>query len=242
MTVLEISVQDPAGAAVAAECGADRIEVCSALALGGLTPSLGLIEATVAYPLPVHVLIRPRAGSFAYAEEEREVILADVRHALAAGAAGVVVGAIRDDGIDADLVARVRDLAVGAAVTFHRAFDTLVDRAGALDVLAGLGVDRVLTSGGASLAPDACDELARLVVAARGRVQIMAGSGIDAETVQRVLATGVDAVHASAKCVVPDAVAVGLGSLSPAGAGGREATDPRVVAALRQAITNAAAR
>jgi copper homeostasis protein len=192
--------------------------------------------------LPVHVLIRPRAGSFCYSEEERELIVSDVRHALAAGAAGVVVGAIRDDGIDTDLVARVRDLSRGAEVTFHRAFDTLADRVGALDVLAGLGVDRVLTSGGASLAPDACDELVRLVAAANGRVQVMAGSGIDARSVRRVLATGVDAVHASAKRVVPDALSVGLGSLSPAGAGGREATDPGVVRALRQAITDTAAR
>ncbi len=242
MTSLEISVQDPQGAAVAAACGADRIEVCSALALGGLTPSLGLISSVIAYPLPVHVLIRPRAGSFAYSEEEREVIEADVRHALAAGAAGVVFGALRGDAIDTDLMERVRGLSARAELTFHRAFDTLTDRVGAVDVLVGLGVDRVLTSGGATLAPDACEELALLVTASAGRLQIMAGSGIDADSVHRVLATGVDAVHASAKRVIPDPVSIGLGSMSPAGTGGRETTDPDIVRALRLALDEATAR
>ncbi|BDO42965.1 copper homeostasis protein CutC [Cellulomonas sp. NTE-D12] len=233
---LEIAVQDPEGVAAAVAGGADRIELCTALALGGLTPSAGLVRAAVAAGRPVHVLVRPRAGGFEYSAVELAVILDDVRRALDLGAQGVVVGGVRGERIDTALVERVRALAGPAEVTFHRAFDTLTDLEPALDVLAGLGVDRVLTSGGASRVADGLPQLERLVARADGRLEVMAGSGVDASTVRAVVATGVAAVHASAKRTVVEATRVDLGSLAQAGSSAREATDEAAVRALRTAL------
>lgn len=233
---LEIAVQDPDGVATAIAGGADRLELCTALALGGLTPSAGLIRAAVAAGRPVHVLVRPRAGGFEYSPAEVAVMLDDVRRALDLGAHGVVVGGVRGRRVDTALVERVRALAGPAEVTFHRAFDTLTDLEPALDVLAGLGVDRLLTSGGASRAADALAQLAGLVARADGRLQVMAGSGIDAATVRAVVATGVCAVHASARRTVHETSPVDLGSLAQAGSSAREATDEAAVRALRTAL------
>ncbi|GIG20240.1 copper homeostasis protein CutC [Cellulomonas chitinilytica] len=233
---LEIAIQDPEGIAAAAAGGADRVELAAALALGGLTPAPGLTAAAVAAGVPVHVLVRPRDGGFDYSAIEQTVLLDDVRRALDAGAHGVVVGALRDGGVDTALIAAVRGLAKGAEVTFHRAFDTLADRDAALEQLVDLGVDRILTSGGASRAIDARDELARLAAVSRGRIQVMAGAGIDADNVDALLATGVAAIHASAKRSVEEVQAVRLGSRADAGASTREVTDEARVRALRAAV------
>jgi len=233
---LEIAVQDPDGVVAAVRGGADRIELCTALALGGLTPSAALIEAAVAAAQSVHVLVRPRPGGFEYSSAEATMILDDVRRALDAGARGVVVGAVRDGRVDTQLVARVRETVGSAEVTFHRAFDTLADRDQAIDLLAELGVDRVLTSGGASRATDALDDIARLVARADGRVEVMAGAGIDAATVGAVAATGVAAIHASAKRTVDETHQIDLGALARAGTSTREVTDELRVRALRTAL------
>ncbi|WP_433832891.1 copper homeostasis protein CutC [Actinoplanes sp. CA-015351] len=216
----------------------DRIELCVALPLGGLTPSLAFIEAAVATPgiPPVHVLVRPRPGGFDYAPDEADLIVHDVRHAVSAGASGVVVGGVRAGQVDSDLVKRVVDAACGADVTFHRAFDTLSDPPAALDVLAHLGVRRVLTSAGADSVADALPALTSLVGAAAGRIEIMAGGGVRPEVVAGLMRTGVPAVHASAKRTVADTVGVGLGTAAPAGGSGRETTDEAQVAAILAAL------
>lgn len=233
---LEIAVQDPEGVAAAVAGGADRLELAAALALGGLTPSPALTAAAVAAGVPVHVLVRPRDGGFVYTPAERAVLLDDVRRALDAGARGVVVGSLRDGAVDTALVEAVRGIVVDGEVTFHRAFDTVADRDAALEALVGLGVDRILTSGGASQAADALDELARLVALASGRIQVMAGAGVTAENVGALLATGVHAVHASAKRAVEEVQTVRLGSAVDAGASTREVTDVERVRALRAAV------
>lgn len=235
-------MQDPEGVLAAARGGADRLELCSALALGGLTPSAGLVVAAVAGGLPVHVLIRPRAGGFDYTDLERELVLTDVRRAVEFGAAGVVVGATRQGVVDVDLVLRVRELADSVDVTFHRAFDTLENREAALEQLIALGIDRVLTSGGATRAPDALSELAALVEQAAGRIQVMAGAGIDSASVVAVAATGVDAVHSSAKRLVSDPIPIGLGWLAGSVDAMREMTDEAHVRALRAALGVAGGR
>lgn len=242
MTALEIAVQDPDGVAVAARAGADRVELCSALALGGLTPSRGFVKAAADGPMPVHVLIRPRPGGFVYSSLEQDVILADIRYALADGAAGVVVGATIDGSIDERFLARMREAAGTSSLTFHRAFDTLTDQKAAIEMLVAAGVDRVLTSGGKTAAPDALEELRQIVACAAGRVQVMAGGGVNEASVDDILATGVTAVHASAKRAVPDLVSVGLGDSSPAGAPTRDVTDFATVRALRAAIDSRAAK
>ncbi|MFI5896507.1 copper homeostasis protein CutC [Actinoplanes sp. NPDC051513] len=231
MVAFELAVQDSHGLTVAARLaadGVDRIELCSALALGGLTPSLGLIltaAATAGLP-PAHVLVRPRPGGFVYSPGEAAVITADIGYAVSAGAAGVVVGGVRDGKVDTDLMARVVHAAGERPVTFHRAFDTLEGTAEAVETLIDLGVARILAS-----ATDLAT-LATAVDAAAGRIEIMAGGGVRPHLVEKIVRTGVDAIHASAKHAVPD----------PGGLDGertRETTDEpeatRIIAALRAA-------
>lgn len=233
---LEIAVQDPAGVRIALDAGADRIELCSALTTGGLTPSAGFIEMAVAQadaaarPGFVQVLVRPRGGGFVYSPDELAVSIADVRTARRAGAGGVVVGVLTDAGaIDADATARLIDAADGMQVTFHRAMDTVADPLGALDVLIGLGVTRILTSGGAPRSVDGAGMLAALVAQASSRIQVMAGGGVRVQDMQAIAATGVDAVHLSARASV-------TGSASGPGGGddSYDVTSPDVV---REAVT-----
>lgn len=235
MVAFELAVQDAHGLAVAARLGVDRVELCSALPLGGVTPSLALIEAAAPGP-PAHVLVRPRAGGFTYSPDEVALTIADVRHAVAAGAAGVVVGGLRSGVVNRDLVARVVDAAGGAAVTFHRAFDALADPLAALDTLAALGVARILTSGGPGTVADGLPGLAKLVEAAAGRIEIMAGGGVRPAMIEALVATGVDAIHASAKRAVADATGLSLGSAA-SGVATRETTDEDEVARLLAALT-----
>ncbi|MGK5682944.1 copper homeostasis protein CutC [Actinoplanes sp. URMC 104] len=233
-----MAVQDAHGLAVAARLGVDRIELCSALPLGGITPSLGFVEAAVgtAGMPPVHVLVRPRPGGFDYAPGEVTTIVSDVRHVLSAGAAGVVVGGVRDGRVDAELVGRVVAAAGGAEVTFHRAFDTVADPGAGLDELVALGVRRILTSAGAANVADALPALEALVDAAAGRLEIMAGGGVRPGVVDKIVRTGVAAVHASAKQIVPDPVSVSLGTAAPAGGSGRETTDEDEAARILTAV------
>lgn len=229
---VEIAVQDLPGVRIALAEGADRIELCSALGLGGLTPSAGLLRAAVdaaeaaCRPDFVHVLVRPRGGGFVYDEDELATIVADIRYAREAGAAGVVIGALDDGGVDLAAVERFIAAADGLAVTFHRALDIVSDPADALDALADRGVTRVLTSGGASRSIDGRDVLAALAERAAGRIQVMAGGGVRVEDIPALTAAGVDAVHLSARDSVQGA---------PSGPGGGDSaydiTDPSVVRA-----------
>ena len=133
MVALEIAVTDGSGLDAAASGGADRVELCAALGTGGLTPSLGMIEACVERgSLPVHVLVRSRPGDFVVDADHVAVMARDVRAAVAAGASGVVIGAALPDGrLDLDALARLVDAAAGAEVTLHRVFDVVADRAAA---------------------------------------------------------------------------------------------------------------
>lgn len=230
---LEIAVQDVTGARAAVVAGADRLELCAGLAAtGGLTPSIGLIEAVVAaVPVGVHVLVRPRPGGFRYDASEIAVQVRDVAAAIAAGAAGVVVGALTPAGeVDEATVAALVAAANGREVTFHRALDTVTDVPRALDVLAGLGVTRVLTSGGAAHTVAGLAGLRATVAAASGRVQVMAGGGVRPADVPAIVATGVAAVHLSASVHRDDPGGPG------GGAGGWTTTDPVLVAAARTAL------
>ncbi|SDE09672.1 copper homeostasis protein [Auraticoccus monumenti] len=218
---LELAVHDPRGIAVASRVGPTRIELCTALALGGLTPSTGLVDAAVAARgaggPAVHVLIRPRSGGFDYDQHERAVLLADCRAAAAHGADGVVVGLTRTgpDGapeLDLDGVAEVVAAVPGLEVTVHRVLDTLRSPAEAVAALRGTGVRRVLTSGGAPRAVDGLATLRDVVAAAGGEIEVMAGGGVRPEFVAALSAVGVHAVHASASRDGADVLDLGLGS------------------------------
>jgi copper homeostasis protein len=236
---LEITVQDVDGVGAAQAGGADRVELCQALALGGLTPSPGMTELAALVGPEVHVLVRPREGGFACTATEVSVMVRDVETLLDAGAAGVVVGALTVDGsaLDRHAMKALVRAAEGRPVTVHRCVDVLLgvyrrDPAALVDELAGLGVRRILTSGGAPRALEGLSVLAALAEAAEGRIEITAGGGVRPEHVPALAAAGVDAVHLSARAHVTDA--------GPAGPGGGldryPTTDPAQVAAARSAV------
>ncbi|VXD04071.1 copper homeostasis protein CutC [Sphingomonas sp. 8AM] len=211
--LLEVCVEDARGIAAAVAGGADRIELCAALDIGGLTPPASLVRAAAQAPLPVHLLARPRAGGFVHDTAERALVADDIRTAAEAGLAGVVIGAsLSDHRLDAETlsawIALARDL--GAArgqplsLTLHRVFDLAPDLAAALETAVALGFDRILTSGGQPKAVDAIPTLTTLVDRAAGRIGILAGSGVSAATLPAILASGISEAHASCRSAVPE--------------------------------------
>lgn len=237
---LEVAVQDAAGVRVAREIGAARVELTQGLALGGLTPSAATLDLALEVSADggpeIHVLVRPRAGGFQYDAGELETIERDIRFAVERGAHGVVIGAQdASGGLDADALKRLRDAAGAASVTLHRVIDVTPDLLASLAIVRELGFARVLTSGGASAAIDGVDTLRALVGAAEGAVQIMAGSGVTSANVVEIAATGVDAVHFSAKRTVAEQGGVRMGSASD-GVGGYEVTDLAEAQAVRTAL------
>ncbi|SFB48409.1 copper homeostasis protein [Rhizobium sp. NFR07] len=202
--LLEVCVDSAEGLEAAVEGGADRIELCSALDVGGLTPSRGLMALAAKAPVPVYAMIRPRAGGFVFGPADREVMLADIDAARESGLAGVVLGASRaDGGLDVDLLKTFSERADAMGRTLHRAFDLVPDPAEALEQAIELGFERILTSGLAVKAPDGVAVLRRLVEQADGRISIMAGSGITpANVIDIIRETGVREVHASCRLPV----------------------------------------
>jgi copper homeostasis protein len=232
---VEIAVQDAGGARAAMAAGADRLELCQALAVGGLTPSLGLLEATLGAvdPAAVNVLVRPRGGGFVYSVEEVAVVSADIRACVARGAGGVVVGALTAEGAaDREALARWRDAAGDAVLVFHRAIDAAADPRAVLDDLRAAGVDRVLTSGGAARSIDGVAVLRQLVDAA-GDIEVMAGGGVRPEDIPALVATGVGAVHLSARAAAGSDIPSGPGG----GTAGHDVTDAVIVEAAVRAAT-----
>jgi copper homeostasis protein len=198
--LLEVIATTIADVRLAAQAGADRLELVTAMSEGGLTPSLGLIEAAVAVAgIPVNVIVRPHSRSFVYDEDDLAVMLRDVRAVKAAGANAVVIGMLTAKGeIDAMQLARAIDAADGMAITFHRAFDETRDQQKALDVLLEFAsVTNVLTSGGKSSVLDAEAAIQRLVLQAAGsHCTILAGAGLTVDAVGGfVNRTRVRAVH-----------------------------------------------
>jgi copper homeostasis protein len=235
MTVLvEICVDDVAGIRAALKGGADRIELCSALDLGGLTPSAGLMRHAVATGLPVMAMIRPRAGDFVWSPDEIAVMQADIETARAAGVAGVVLGASRPDGrLDADVLGLLIGRAAGMVTTLHRCFDLTPDPVEALETAVDLGFRRILTSGQAQVANEGAGLLAALMGRAAGRIIIMPGAGIRAETVDGLRHLPLGEIHASCRSANAGAGRGILLGFSPAV---EQRTDAARIRALRQAL------
>ncbi|SDQ20706.1 copper homeostasis protein [Curtobacterium sp. UNCCL20] len=241
MTVaLEIAVTSPAGAIVARDGGADRVELCVGLELGGLTPSQALVESTHETGIPAHALVRCRPGGFVHDRDEVELMVREVRTVLRSGAAGVVVGALRPDGtLDEDSLRRFVDAARSVSptveVTLHRAIDHAADPVAAAATLEGLGFTRVLTSGAAPTAGAGAATIARMVAAA-GPVQVMAGAGVTPADLPALIATGVAAVHLSAKRPAPDSAHAGVPMGGADDGSAHFVTDAEVVTAARHAL------
>ena len=199
--LIEAAVESLEAALAAQAGGADRIELCTDLAHGGTTPAVELLRESVSrLSIPIFVLVRARAGDFSYTAAEHRLMLEQIEHAKQAGAHGIVTGALTlqrelDEVRTAELLEAARPL----HFTFHRAFDACRDRRTTLESLIRLGVERVLTSGGATTAPEGVHEIRRLVIQAKGRIEILPGGGVTAENViQLVQQTGVREIHFSA--------------------------------------------
>ena len=204
--ISEICIDSPSGAIAAERAGAHRVELCANLLEGGTTPSLGLMEATIARTkLPVQVMIRPRGGDFLYSEIEVDMMLRDIAAAKAARAGGVVFGCLTADGdIDASLTQRLIAAARPLSVTFHRAFDVARDPERALEILIGLGIERLLTSGQEPNALEGAPLIRRLIERTAGRLIVMPGGGITPRNVARVLReTGAAEIHFAALSEAP---------------------------------------
>lgn len=239
MTLVEICLEDIGGARLAAQAGADAVEVCAGLADGGTTPTLGFVLHCVeqAPDLEVRVLVRCRPGDFVHTPLEVDVMAADieaVRAAVPAGARiGFVLGTLEREGsVDADAVRRQVTACGDAPVTFHKAFDSVPDKPSALGLLADLGISRVLTSGGPGPAADHLPMLADLVRLGGDDVRIAVGGGVRPGNVARIVAeTGAHEVHLRAPGTVTSAgVSAGYDD------GRRSVTSAAVVAEVMAAL------
>ena len=202
MAILEICAGSVASAIAARDGGAQRIELCAALEVGGVTPSAGLIaEARKVEGLVLNVIIRPRGGDFLYDSHEIACMEEDIRTCRRIGVDGVVIGALTAEGdIDTATCKRLINAADGMSITFHRAFDMCRNPQKALEELIALGCHRVLTSGQAPTAEAGAALLGELVEQADGRIIIMPGCGVNSNNAARILqATGANEIHTSAR-------------------------------------------
>ena len=177
---LELAVDNPQAVLAAANGGAERLELCSSLADGGLTPSLGFVEWTLAsVSIPVHTLIRPRAGNFVYSSQELSVIERDICRMRTAGVQGIVLGILTPDHrVDVAAMRHMAEVARPMRLCFHRAFDLAADRVQALEDVIRCGAEVLLTSGGAVSLYAGAAEVTRLTRQAAGRIEIMGGAGV----------------------------------------------------------------
>jgi copper homeostasis protein len=194
--------------AIQAELGeADRIELCSALFLGGLTPSAGtIIEARRRLRIPFLAMVRPRAGGFCYSAPEMDVMVRDTENAIELGADGVVFGILKENGtIDIERSRQIRERIGNHQAVFHRAFDVTPDPFRALEELIDLGITRVLTSGQQNAAPDGAELIRQLIERANGRIEILPGGGLRVHSLEEFVAkTGCVQVHLAAPAVQYD--------------------------------------
>ena len=229
--MLEVCVDTIEGARAAVKGGAGRIELCAALSEGGLTPSVGLMQAGADLPVPCYAMIRPRSGLFVFSEREVQIMARDIDAARSAGLAGVVLGVqTADTGeLDVPVLTALTKTAAGLGTTLHRVIDVVPDPLMALEQAIALGFDRILTSGAAPFAPDGIELIARMIELSRGRIAIMPGCGLTPENVGDVLRrTG--AIEAHAACNRPVAGDPAFSDFDPPG--GRYETSNAEVRAM----------
>jgi copper homeostasis protein len=180
---------------LAKELNFDRVELCQNLEQGGLTPSFSMIDYSIAYGIPTHVLIRPRPGGFTYNSDELELIIREVVNCKNMGAAGIVIGALNESGaIDEPILEEIMKKSGGLEVTFHRAFDDCVEWKKGMDILIKHGVKRILSSGLARNVDIGYPILSEMIKYAAGRIEIMTGGGVNASNIGKL----VDELHPDA--------------------------------------------
>ncbi|WP_019614185.1 copper homeostasis protein CutC [Psychromonas ossibalaenae] len=202
MINVEVCIDNIESLFTAQKSGAGRIELCSSLALGGLTPSSGLIELAVKHAsVPVYTMIRPRDGDFLYSSFEVEMMLKEIHSARSLGAQGVVFGVLNEDAqIDKDILKSLMRESAGLGVTFHRAIDCCRDVHSAVEAVMSAGCERILTSGLADNAYDGRAVINQMVKQSAGRLSVMAGAGINSDNVGMIIKeSGICEVHLSGK-------------------------------------------
>jgi copper homeostasis protein len=236
--LIEVSVGFMADVATATAAGAERVELCGGLELGGLTPSIGMAETIVeASFVPVVIMVRPRAGGFCYDRHEFAAMLRDTERFLNLGVAGVVFGVLdRSGSIDTPRVREIVDIIGPRAAVFHRAFDFVADWRKELNTLIEIGCTRVLTSGGRPTAVSGVARLREMIDVAAGRIEVLPGGGIRADNVAEIVGrTHCRQLHIGAATPVTD------GSLSASL--GVELSDPaHISGAYHRAVDGAAVR
>lgn len=235
--MLEVCVDTIVGAEAAARGGAVRIELCTALSEGGLTPSVGLMQAAAQLAIPVFAMIRPRSGLFDFSPAEMQIMLKDIAVAKAAGLAGVVLGVQNIDGsLNVPHMAKLMQAAEGLGTTLHRVIDVVPDPLLAIDQAIELCMDRVLTSGGAPTAVEGQAMIAQMVTRANGRLSVMPGSGVNVSNVKDLLThTGASEAHAS--CALPVQGDPAFSNFDPPG--GRKETDETCVRQMVATVQDA---
>ena len=237
---LEICVDSAAGLDVATRAGVDRIELCSALNLAGLTPSAGLMAIAATKTTPCFVLIRPRAGDFCYDIRDVDLMRREIDIVRSMRLAGIVIGASRVDGsLDEELLRALLEHAAGLPAVLHRAFDLAADFHAALETAIELRFVRVLTSGGAPDALSGSAVIRSLVEQAAGRIEIMAGAGLTPDNVMTLVrSTRVPALHSSCSTSVGYTATETTERASALGfiPAQLNATDPMTIAAMIAAL------
>lgn len=201
MIIRELCLENFTKIPQALQAGVERIELCDNLAVGGTTPSYGVIEEAAKYvaesKTTLAVMIRPRGGNFVYNSHELKIIETDTLKAVEAGAQNIVFGALTPDNeIDTDALEIVSIAAQGLPITFHMAFDEVTDQEKAIDQLVEFGVDKILTHGGPLDQPLNTDKLKSLIDYAKGKINIIIGGGVNAENFENLAQlTGTNYVH-----------------------------------------------
>ncbi|MCT0056951.1 copper homeostasis protein CutC [Lactococcus lactis subsp. lactis] len=201
MIIRELCLENFTKIPQALQAGVERIELCDNLAVGGTTPSYGVIEEAAKYvaesKTTLAVMIRPRGGNFVYNSHELKIIETDTLKAVEAGAQNIVFGALTPDNeIDTDALETVSIAAQGLPITFHMAFDEVTDQEKAIDQLVEFGVDKILTHGGPLDQPLNTDKLKNLIDYAKGKINIIIGGGVNAENFENLAQlTGTNYVH-----------------------------------------------
>ncbi len=204
--ILEICASSVQSAINAQEGGADRVELCTDLEMDGLTPTREMIlETRQLIQIPIHVLVRPKAGDFVYSSTEMETMIRDIEFCKEAGCQGVVIGVLHEDNtVDIGSMTMLIQAADGLDVTFHRAFDQVPDPIATAKALSFMGVNRILTSGQASNAIEGVGVLTQLIKEAGNDIKIMPGGGIRPENIKQLIETDAEEFHSSAREINDD--------------------------------------
>lgn len=214
--IFEVCIDSIETALVADQLGVHRVELCTALHVGGLTPSFGLIKSCVEQTqLEVHVMIRHQEGNFVYNDNDIQIMLKDIEAVKEAGAHGVVFGCLTENNsinIEQTKTLTKKAHSLNLTTTFHRAFDFVKNPLEAIKTLIALRVNRILTSGQKNTAIEGINTIKKMVNSSSGQIEIMAGSGVNLSNVMELANTGIDALHFTAHKNTDNTVSLGMGN------------------------------